>query len=115
MIFENDFYDVIDRRADSRNLDQYLSTVSVMFNHRFDGFHVPDCTVHAVDHSLCIFMVMTVMLIMQLFIMSMLDNSAVTEHMGVCVLRTDVILLFIKTDCGRRSCAVSGWNVSRYA
>ena len=44
----NDFTDIVDGGTHRRNLNKHFAAVPVVFDHRADGLHMSDRTVHAV-------------------------------------------------------------------
>ena len=52
MILQNDLADVVDGRADCRNLNQDLRAVAPVLDHLLDRFQMPDGARQPVDHRL---------------------------------------------------------------
>ena len=52
VVLQNDLADVVDGRADRRNLNQDLRAVAPVFDHLFDRFQMPDGARQPVDHRL---------------------------------------------------------------
>ena len=52
MILQNDLADVVDGRADRRNLNQDLRAVAPVLDHLLDRFQMPDGARQPVDHRL---------------------------------------------------------------
>ena len=52
MILQNDLADVVDGRADRRNLTQDLRAVAPVLDHLLDRFQMPDGARQPVDHRL---------------------------------------------------------------
>ena len=52
MVLQNDLADVVDGRADRRNLNQDLRAVAPVFDHLLDRFQMPDGARQPVDHCL---------------------------------------------------------------
>ena len=54
VVLQNDLADVVDGRADRRNLNQDLRAVAPVFDHLLDRFQMPDGARQPVDHRLCV-------------------------------------------------------------
>ena len=54
VVLQNDLADVVDGRADRRNLNQDLRTVPPVLDHLLDRFQMPDGARKPVDHRLCV-------------------------------------------------------------
>ena len=54
VVLQNDLADVVDGRADRRNLNQDLRAVAPVFDDLFDRFQMPDGARQPVDHRLCV-------------------------------------------------------------
>ena len=52
VVLQNDLADVVDGRADRRNLNQDLRAVAPVLDHLFDRFQMPDGARQPVDHRL---------------------------------------------------------------
>ena len=52
VVLQNDLADVVDGRADRRNLNQDLRAVAPVFDHLLDRFQMPDGARQPVDHRL---------------------------------------------------------------
>lgn len=61
MILQNDASDIIDSRVYCGKPDQNFTSIPTFLHHLFDGLHVPCYTGNAVQHRLCLTVVMMLM------------------------------------------------------